>query len=98
MPSWKQSMVVLLMLFPIVMVELRFLLPRLRGLDEVLATFLGNALSVWVLAWPLMPLANRGLDWWLRPGLAGAWFITPLGIGLLLGLYLAEITVFLRFV
>ncbi len=26
--SWKQSMVVLLMLFPIVMVELRFLLPR----------------------------------------------------------------------
>ena len=96
--SWKQSMVVLLMLFPIVMVELRFLLPRLRGLDPVLGTFLGNAISVWLLSWPMMPIANRGLDWWLRPRSAAARRITPLGIALLLGLYMAEIAVFLRVV
>lgn len=96
--SWKQSMVVLLMLFPIVMVELRFLLPALRGLDPVLGTFLGNAISVWLLSWPMMPIANRGLDWWLRPRPAAARRITPLGIALLLGLYMAEIAVFLRVV
>jgi uncharacterized protein len=97
-PGWKQSMVVLLMLFPIVMMELRFLIPRLRGLDPVLATFLGNAISVWLLSWPLMPVANRALDWWLRPQPAGARWITPLGSSLLIGLYLAEIAVFLRLV
>jgi uncharacterized protein len=96
--SWKQSMVVLLVLFPIVMLELRFLVPRLRALDPVVATFFGNAISVWLLAWPAMPLANRALGWWLRPGPARARRIAPLGTALLLGLYAAEIAVFLRVV
>jgi hypothetical protein len=94
--SWKQSMVVLLMLFPIVMVEQRYLVPRLRGLDPVFGTFLGNAISVWLLAWPMMPLANRALNWWLRPRPASARRISALGIVLLLALYTMEITLFLR--
>jgi len=97
-PSWKQSMVVLLMLFPIVMLELRFLVPRLRGLDPVFGTFLGNAVSVWLLAWPMMPIANRALDWWLRPVARATPWITPAGVALLLGLYIIEIAAFLWFV
>jgi uncharacterized protein len=97
-PSWKQSMVVLLVLFPIVMVELRLLIPRLHGLDPVFGTFLGNAISVWLLAWPMMPIANRALGWWLRPDATRARPITLLGIALVFGLYMTEIAVFLRVV
>ena len=60
-------MVVLAMLFPIVVLELRFMTPLTQWLNPVLGTFVGNAVSVWLLAWPMMPLANRALDWWLRP-------------------------------
>ena|SRR5215471_12551909 len=38
-PNWKQSMAVLLMLFPMVMLELHFLAPLTRGLNAALATF-----------------------------------------------------------
>ena len=84
-------MVVLLMLFPIVVLELRFLAPLTQWLDPVIGTFLGNAISVGLLAWPVMPLANRTLDWWLRPALPQARWITPLGTAFLLGLYVVEI-------
>jgi len=47
-PDWKTALLVLLGLFPIVMLELRFLSPVLAGLglNSSFATFLGNALSV----------------------------------------------------
>jgi antibiotic biosynthesis monooxygenase (ABM) superfamily enzyme len=90
-PSWKQSMVVLLMLFPIVMVELHLLVPAIRRLGPTLGTFIGNAVSVALLAWPVMPVANRALDWWLRPRSAPRRWITGIGVALLLGLYAAEI-------
>jgi antibiotic biosynthesis monooxygenase (ABM) superfamily enzyme len=93
-PNWKQTMVVLLMLFPIVMLELRFLVPLTRGLNPVLGTFIGNAISVSLLAWPVMPIANRALDWWLRPRRAMAQPIARLGTPFLLALYLAEILAF----
>jgi uncharacterized protein len=56
-PAWKQSMIVVLMLFPIVMAEIRFLSPWTHGLNPSLATFIGNVISVVLLAWPFMPLA-----------------------------------------
>jgi len=90
-PDWKQAMIVLLMLFPIVVLELRFLAPLTQGLDPVIGTFLGNAISVGLLGWPVMPLANRTLDWWLRPALPQARWITPLGTAFLLCLYVVEI-------
>jgi uncharacterized protein len=93
-PGWKQSMVVLLMLFPIVMLELRFLAPLTRGFNPVFGTFVGNAISVSLLAWPVMPLANRALDWWLRPPRAALRRITGLGIAFLFGLYVAELLAF----
>jgi uncharacterized protein len=93
-PNWKQSMVVLLMLFPIVVLEMRFLVPLTRALNPVLGTFLGNAISVGLLAWPVMPLANRAFDWWLRPSPASAGPTTRLGTALLVGLYVSEILAF----
>jgi antibiotic biosynthesis monooxygenase (ABM) superfamily enzyme len=93
-PIWKQSMVVLLVLFPIVMLELRFLGPLTRGLNSVVATFVGNLISVGLLTWPVMPLANRALDWWLRPAGRPARWITPSGTVFLAALYVAEISIF----
>jgi antibiotic biosynthesis monooxygenase (ABM) superfamily enzyme len=64
---WKTAALVLLTLFPVVMLELRFLNPHLRGLPPALATFIGNALSVLLTTWPLMPLAIRAFRPWLFP-------------------------------
>ena len=93
-PDWKQAMVVLLVLFPIVMLELRLLAPLTRGLNAVAGTFFANAISVGLLTWPVMPIANRALDWWLRPSRLAARRITPLGAGLLIAVYLVEILAF----
>ncbi|MDQ0509230.1 antibiotic biosynthesis monooxygenase [Ancylobacter amanitiformis] len=66
-PAWKQTALVLLVLFPVVMLEIRFLSPLLTGLPMALATFLGNAISVCLVSWPLVGLARAGMMWWLRP-------------------------------
>src|ERR1700722_8901992 len=91
--SWKQSMLVVLMLFPIVMLEIRFLSPLLRGLSTSPATFLGNIISVVLLAWPFMPLAIAPMKWWLLPGKDSSKWTDALGIALLVGLYTVEIFV-----
>jgi len=64
---WKTASLVLLTLFPVVMLELKFLSPLLRGLNPALGTFAGNALSVGLTTWPLMPLAIRGFRGWIFP-------------------------------
>ena len=45
-PDWKTALLVLLGLYPIVVLELRFLNPLLLGFNSSLATFIGNTLSV----------------------------------------------------
>ena len=95
---WKQSMLVILMLFPVVMLEIRFLTPWLKGLSTSPATFIGNVISVFLLSWPLMPLIIRAMKWWLLPGSASPRWINPLGVMLLLGLYTAEIMILARLV
>lgn len=64
---WKTACLVLLTLFPVVMLELKFLNPRLHSLPPALATFIGNAISVALTTWPLMPLAIRAFRPWLFP-------------------------------
>jgi len=91
--TWKQSMIVILMLFPIVMLEIRFLSPLLRGVSTSPATFIGNVISVVLLAWPFMPLAIASMKWWLLPGKDSSRWTDELGLALLVGLYTAEIIV-----
>ena len=66
-PAWKQTMLVLLVLFPVVMLEIRFLNPFMTRLPSTVATFIGNALSVSLVAWPLMGVAVGFMGWWLTP-------------------------------
>lgn len=91
-PIWKQTMLVLLVLFPIVVLELKFLSPLLIHLNNSLATFIGNAISVTLISWPCMPLAIGCLGWWLSP--KDTFKTTFLGTLLVLALYLFEICLF----
>jgi uncharacterized protein len=87
-------MIVLLMLYPIVMLELLFLNPLLRSLGMAEATFIGNLLSVAALGWVLVPPANRAFDWWLRPRPNAPQWATPAGVALTIGLYALSVAVF----
>ncbi|CCB87059.1 antibiotic biosynthesis monooxygenase [Parachlamydia acanthamoebae] len=91
---WKQTMIVLLVLFPIVMLEIKFLSPFTAGLNLSLATFIGNMISVSLIAFPLMPLAIGLLGWWLSPEGRNRRLYTILGTCLVIGLYLLEIMLF----
>ena len=66
---WKTASLVLLTLFPVVMLELKFLNPVLHaaGFPPALLTFTGNAISVALTTWPLMPLAIHAFRPWLFP-------------------------------
>ena len=93
-PSWKQSMIVLLMLFPIVMLELLYLRPLLQSLGMAESTFVTNLLSVAATGFVLVPVANRVFSWWLRPLTNGPRWVTPAGIALILVLYTLCVVVF----
>ena len=93
-PNLKQGMIVLLVLFPVVMLELLYLSPLLRSLNLAVATFVGNLLSVAALTWVLVPWANRAFDWWLRPMPDDSLRVEAAGIALMVGLYALSVAVF----
>lgn len=93
-PSWKQSMIVLLTLYPIVMLEQMFLNPLLRSLDMAEAIFIGNLLSVAATGFLLIPLALRAFEWWLLPKPNDSLRVEAAGIALIVGLYALSIVVF----
>ncbi len=90
-PVWKQTMLVLLVLFPIVMLEMKFLVPLIKNLNPSVGTFIGNAISVSLVSWPMMGLAIRLLGWWLNPKPGQKFRANVLGLLALAGLYLLEI-------
>jgi antibiotic biosynthesis monooxygenase (ABM) superfamily enzyme len=90
---WKTAALVLLTLFPVIMLELRFLNPHLASLNPAVATFIGNAISVGLTTWPLMPLAIVGFHAWLFPEGYPRWVAWAMPFILVL-CYLLEIAVF----
>jgi len=96
-PDWKTALLVLLGLFPIVVIELRFLNPLLRGLNSSLATFIGNAISVAGTSFITMPLLVRVFGWWLFLDKKSPKWRTPGGV-VILGLVCAgEVAFFWHF-
>lgn len=96
-PLWKQTMLILLVLFPLVMLEFKYLNPWTAPLNISLGTFIGNAVSVSLVSWPMMPLAIRSLRWWLHPSSTNRMKTELLGIGTVLFLYILEIAFFWHF-
>lgn len=96
-PLWKQTMLILLVLFPIVMFEFKYLSPLLKTMNISLSTFIGNAISVTLISFPMMPIAIRCLRWWLLPGDEKRLQKTVLGTVIVIFLYLIEIIAFWHF-
>ena len=92
-PNWKTALLVVLGLFPIVMLEMRFLSPILAtlGLHASLATLISNIISVSGTTFLTMPLFIRGFGWWLFTEKKTPPWITPAGIGFLAALFAIEV-------
>jgi uncharacterized protein len=97
-PNWKTAMLVLLGLFPIVMLELKFLSPNLSalGIHASLGTFIGNSISVAVTSFFTMPWCVRWFGWWLFPEQGLEKRLTTNGLAILSLLYAVEIVALWR--
>ncbi|HTE86764.1 MAG TPA: antibiotic biosynthesis monooxygenase [Dehalococcoidia bacterium] len=101
-PVWKQSMIVLLVLYPVVFlwgffIGTPFLGPKGLSLPFWLALFIGNAVSVsltgfWLIAW-----GSRLLGWWLSPAKDAPHWRGLAGTALVLLLYCSSMLVFALF-
>jgi antibiotic biosynthesis monooxygenase (ABM) superfamily enzyme len=94
---WKQNMVVLLMLYPVVFLFGVYiqtpLLMRWAGLPFWAALFIGNSVSVVSLNW-LVPWASQRLAWWLNPEPRNRIHIDVAGTVLVICLYAVLLYVF----
>jgi len=94
-PNWKQAMVVLLTLFPVVMLELLYLDPLLQSLDLAGRSYLhrqpAQRRGAGVVAGTPV---NRAFDWWLHPMPNGPRWVTAAGAALIIGLYALSAAVF----
>jgi antibiotic biosynthesis monooxygenase (ABM) superfamily enzyme len=92
-PDWKTAMLVLLGLFPVVMLEMKFLSPQLTrlGLHASLATFIGNSISVAATSFLTMPLFVRWFGWWLFVDEDSPKGTTLRGVAVMLILFALEI-------
>jgi hypothetical protein len=92
-PNWKTSMLVVLGLFPIVMLELRFLSPILTalGVHASLGTFISNCISVAATSYITMPLFIRWFGWWLFKDEGAPSWVEPVGSLSLVVLFAIEI-------
>lgn len=93
-PNWKATMLVLLGLYPIVCLEIHFLMPHLAGLRPALAGFLANALSVALVAYVTMPIFVRAFDKWLFPKNSNPQKTHVVGMALILALFALEVALF----
>ena len=66
-PNYKTGMLVLLGLFPVVMLEIRYLNPLLAPLNPSLASFISLVLSVVVTTYITTPAFINWFRWWLYP-------------------------------
>lgn len=85
-PSWKMALIVLLGLYPTVMVLTLFPGPYLSPLGLALSMLIGNALSISILQWAVMPALNRFFSGWLLANAPAQRMLSAGGSALILGL------------
>jgi len=92
-PGWKMVLVVLLGLYPTVMVLTIFPGPYTQPLGMAVAMLIGNALSVSILQWVVMPVLNVLSAPWLTANSEDRKTFSRVGLGVILAL-LVGLTVF----
>jgi hypothetical protein len=97
--AWKQDMLVLLLLYPVVFLFNVFvhtpLLIHRAGLPFAVALFIGNVASVVLLAY-IVPWTSNRFSWWLQPVGANVRRIDLAGTTLLVALYVLMVLAFWR--
>ena len=96
-PAWKQNMIVLLLLYPVVflfgaLVQTPLLTGR-AGIAFPAALFIGNVVSIVLLNY-LVPWTSRRFQWWLRPSGPGPGRAGIIGTVLVVALYCVMVMVF----
>jgi antibiotic biosynthesis monooxygenase (ABM) superfamily enzyme len=98
-PAWKQNMLVLLMLYPVVFMFGHWVqTPYLVGaaaLPFAIALFIGNVVSVILLNY-LVPWTSMRFAWWLQPASSNSGRITILGTAIVVALYALLLVAFTR--
>jgi len=69
-PSWKMALTVFLGIYPTVMLLTVLVGPLTSALGLALSMLIGNALSIAILQWAVMPALERALGPWLRANAA----------------------------
>jgi uncharacterized protein len=95
-PNWKTAMLILLGLYPIVMLEIRYLNPALHGMNPAAANFIGNVISVALTTWVTMPLSIKAFRPWLFPKKETPKWVSPVSLALLLVIFALEIALLWR--
>jgi antibiotic biosynthesis monooxygenase (ABM) superfamily enzyme len=97
--AWKQNMLVLLILYPVVFLFSVFVqtpyLTRRAGLPFAIALFIGNVVSVLLLSY-LVPWTSDRLSWWLQPTGVKSRRIEVIGTVLVVALYAVMLVAFWR--
>ncbi|MGE0282038.1 MAG: antibiotic biosynthesis monooxygenase [Rhizobiaceae bacterium] len=98
-PAWKQNMLVLLLLYPIVFLFGVFIQTPLLTEEEHLpfaaALFIGNMASVLILS-KLVPWVSGRFAWWLNPSPVRKVSATVLGTAIVLAAYATMVVAFWR--
>jgi uncharacterized protein len=96
-PAWKQNMIVLLLLYPVVFLFGVFVqapfLTGLAGLAFPVALFIGNVVSILLLNY-LVPWTSQRFGWWLQPARPKRHWCSITGMVLVAGLYCVMIAAF----
>jgi uncharacterized protein len=92
-PNWKTALLVILGVYPMVMLEIRFLSPFLTslGFRAALTTFIVNCLTAAATTFILMPRFIRLFGWWLFDDPKKPAWVEPAGLLTVVGLYAIEI-------
>ena len=97
-PIWKQSLLVLLALYPTIMIMGFVTAPLARVLPHPVYILVGNMIGVAVLAWILMPRLSRWMAFFLHPApVRPRWKTDLAGIGVVCGVLLLFLSGFLLF-
>lgn len=91
-PRWKQTMLILAVLYPIVMTQFIYLTPHFSSLSLSLKTFIDNVICVSIMSWILLPIAIYALKWWLESN--NDILKNLMGVFVLLIVYALEVTLF----
>jgi antibiotic biosynthesis monooxygenase (ABM) superfamily enzyme len=98
-PAWKQNLIVLLLLYPVVFLFGTLvqtpLLSNWMGLPFAIALFAGNVVSIIILNY-LVPWTSTRFSWWLEPAHAHRTKIDIVGTALVSALCLVLVVAFWR--